>query len=218
MKYHQRKGTSITSEGSSGTRQTGRQALGKTEELGEFVYKIGSGDQADTFIHTTEAIADYAGVNYGWEMRMLVKTRREAVFTKPTMPTVAKVTTRSQAGAETEVSGSASSAQVADYKVELDNYHRDTRAYRENKAKVFVVILGQCTVAVMSWLENGQGLTDLGVNLDVIDLLEKLGRMAFSMRGVQEPFVSLVYSLRCLTMMQQGSKGGVANGQVLQTF
>jgi hypothetical protein len=30
------------------------------------------------------------------------------------------------------------------------------------------------------------------------------------MGGVQEPFVSLVYSLRCLTMMQQGSKEGVA--------
>jgi hypothetical protein len=92
--------------------------------------------------------------------------------------TAAKVTTRSQAGTETKVSGSASSAQMADYKAELDNYHRDTRAYQQNKAKVFVVILRQCTVAVLSWLENGQGLTDLEVNLDVIGLLEKLGRMA----------------------------------------
>jgi hypothetical protein len=50
----------------------------------------------------------------------------------------------------------------------------------------------------------------LEVNLDVIGLLEKLGTMAFSMGGVQEPFVSLVYSLRCLTMMQQGSKEAVA--------
>jgi hypothetical protein len=61
MKYHQRRGTGITSEGSSGTRHTGCQVLGKTKELGEFVYKIGSSDQADTFICTTEAIADYVG-------------------------------------------------------------------------------------------------------------------------------------------------------------
>jgi hypothetical protein len=210
MKYQQRKGAGISSDGSSGTRHAGRQVLGKTEELGEFVYKIGCNDQADAFIRTTEAIAEYVGVNYGWKMRMLVKNRRETVFTKPTMPTAAKVTTRSQAGTETKVPGSVSSAQMADYKAELDNYHRDTREYQDNKAKVFVVILGQCTVAVLSWLENGQGLTDLEVDLDVIGLLGKLETMAFSTGGVQEPFVSLAYSLRRLTMMQQGTKEGVA--------
>jgi hypothetical protein len=70
----------MTSEGSSGTRHTGRQVLGKTEELGEHVYKIGSSDQADTFVRTTEAIADYVGVTYGWAMRVLVKNRKEKVF------------------------------------------------------------------------------------------------------------------------------------------
>jgi hypothetical protein len=204
MKYNQRKGTGMTSEGSSGTRHTGRQVLGKTKELGEHVYKIGSSDQADTFVCTTEAIADNVGVKYGWAMRVLVKNRTEKVFTKPTRPTAAKVTTRSQTGTETEVLGSVSSVQMADYKAKLDNYHRDTRAYRENKAKVFVVILRQCTVAVMSRLETGGGLTDLEVNLDVIGLLEKLESMAFSTGGVQESFVILVGSLRPLTNLQQG--------------
>jgi hypothetical protein len=102
MKYQQQKGIGITSDGSGGTRHTGCQVLGKTEELGEFVYKIGCNDQADAFICTTEAIAEYVGVTYGWEMRMLVKNRFfEKVFTKPTMPTTeAKVTTRSQALAQ----------------------------------------------------------------------------------------------------------------------
>jgi hypothetical protein len=127
MKYRQRKGIGIMSDGSRGTRHTGRHVLGKTKELGEFVYKIRCNDQADAFICTTEAIAEYVGVKYGWEMRMLVKNRFEKVFTKPTMPTTeAKVTTRSQAGTETKVSGSASSAQMADYKAELDNLHQDT--------------------------------------------------------------------------------------------
>jgi hypothetical protein len=186
MKYSQRKGTGMTSEGSSGTRHTGRQVLGKTEELGEHVYKIGSSDQADTFVRTTEAIADYVGVNYGWAMRVLVKNRKEKVFTKPARPTAAKVTTRSQSGTETEVLGSVSSAQMVDYKAELDNYLRDTQEYQENKAKVFVVILGQCTVAVMSRLETGGGLNDLEINLDVLGLLEKLESMAFSTGGVQK--------------------------------
>jgi hypothetical protein len=88
---------------------------------------------------------------------------------------------------------------MADYKAELDNYLRDTREYQENKAKVFVVILGQCTVAVMSRLETGGGLNNLEVDLDVLGLLEKLESMAFSTGGVQESFVTLVGSLRRLT-------------------
>jgi hypothetical protein len=210
MKYSQRKGTGMTSEGSSGTRHTGRQVLGKTEELGEHVYKIGSSDQADTFVRTTEAIADYVGVTYGWAMRVLVKNRKEKVFTKPARPTAAKVTTRSQSSTETKVLGIVSSAQMADYKAELDNYLQDTRKYQENKAKVFVVILGQCTVVVMSRLETGGGLNDLEVDLDVLGLLEKLESMAFSTGGVQESFVSLVGSLRRLTDLRQGPQEGVA--------
>jgi hypothetical protein len=77
----------MMSEGSSGTRHTGCQGLGKTKELGESVYRIGCSDQADTFNCTTEAIAEYVGVNYGWEMMTLVKNRREAVSpSRPCQP------------------------------------------------------------------------------------------------------------------------------------
>jgi hypothetical protein len=207
-------GTDKTSGGSTG-RFSGRQVLGKTEELGEFVYKIGVSDQADMFIRTTEAIADYVGVEYSWEMRLLVKNRHETQFTMPRAPTAAAatgVTTRSQAGTEAEVQAAegVSSAQMAEYKAELDNYHKDTRRYRDDKARVFVVILGQCTVGVKSWLENGGGLIDLEVNRDVKGLLDKLEEMAFSTGGVQDPYVTLTQSLRRLVGLQQGPNEGTA--------
>ena len=40
----------------------GGQVLGKTPELGEFVYKSHTKDQADMYLRTTDAIADYVGV------------------------------------------------------------------------------------------------------------------------------------------------------------
>ena len=51
----------------------GQQHLGKLEQLGELVYKSNTKDQADMYLRTTEAIADYVGVEYGRDMRMLVK-------------------------------------------------------------------------------------------------------------------------------------------------
>lgn len=201
------------SEGSSGygkSKSAGRKVLGKTEELGELVYKIGTSDQSDLFIRTTEAIADYVAVEYSWEQRILVKLKKEAVFTKPTYPTAtASVSTRARAAAvgETEKSTeTVDSAQIIEYKAELEIYHRKLEKYQNDKAKVFVIILGQCTLGVKSWLENGHGLAELEANRDVLGLLKKLEEMAFSTGGDQDPFLTLNLSLRRLIGIQQGTK------------
>jgi hypothetical protein len=41
-------------------------------------------DQGDMYLHTTVAIADFVGVEYGRDMRMLVKHSTEKTLTKPT--------------------------------------------------------------------------------------------------------------------------------------
>jgi hypothetical protein len=192
MAEAQAKDTDRKSGGSSGNgkyKSTGRRVLGKTEELGELVYKIGTADQADLFIRTTEAIADYVGKEYGWELRILVKYRKEAAFTKPKYPTRgAAVQTRSKEG-ETLALEPVDNAQVIEYKAELEIYHRKHQVYLADKAKVFVTILGQCTVGVKGWLENGNGLTQLETDCDVIGLLNKLEEMAFSTGGDLDPFL-----------------------------
>ena len=71
---------------SRGRKTTGEQVLGKEEKLGELVYKFNTKDQADMYLRTTEAIADFVGVEYGRYMRMLVKHSTEKTFTEPMIP------------------------------------------------------------------------------------------------------------------------------------
>jgi hypothetical protein len=58
---------------SRGRKTTGEHVLGKEEKLGELIYKFNTKYQADMCLRTTEAIADFVGVEYGRaDMRMLV--------------------------------------------------------------------------------------------------------------------------------------------------
>jgi hypothetical protein len=66
---------------SRGRKTTGEQVLGKEEKLGELVYKFNTKDQADMYVRTTEAIANFMGVESGRDMRMLVKQGTEKTFT-----------------------------------------------------------------------------------------------------------------------------------------
>jgi hypothetical protein len=210
MAEAQGKDTSKKLAGFSGiggkSKSAGRKVLGKTEELGELVYKIGTSDQADLFIRTTEAIADYVGKEYGWELRNLVKYRKEAEFTKPKYPEkAATVQTRAQAEAS-QAAETVDNAQLIEYKAELEIYYRKEQKYQDDKAKVFVTILGQCTVGVKGWLDNGNGMAELEVNRDVVGLLRKLEQMAFSTGRDQDEFLTLNLSLRRLVAIQQGPK------------
>jgi hypothetical protein len=71
---------------SRGRKTTGEQVLGKEEKLGELGYKFNTKDQADMYLRTTEAFADFVGVEYGRDMRMLVKYSTEKTFTEPRIP------------------------------------------------------------------------------------------------------------------------------------
>jgi Zinc knuckle len=176
-----------------GTGPNGKLILGKTKELGELVYKTNTKDQADMYLRTTEAIADYVGVEYGRDMRMLVKRGKEMTFTEPEDPTSSKVISMEK------------------YKAELNLYHKDKKLYKENKSKVFLVILGQCTQVVKSKLENDEEFEKLEIDDDVVGLLGMLKQMAFSTAGVQEPFWTMQVLLRRLTAINQGPSESVAN-------
>jgi hypothetical protein len=143
-------------------------------------------------------------------MRILVNQGKEAKFTKPVGPTGA-VQTAAKDATEVVGVGPVDSVKMAEYKAELDLYHKDTQEYQNNKEKVFVVILGQCTKAMKSALANGGGLEKLEENKDVVGLLEKLRELAFSTRGIQEPFVTLTESFRHLATINQGTMETMAN-------
>jgi hypothetical protein len=98
-------------------------------------------DSADMYIRTTEAVADYVGKEYGKDMHMLVKNQTERTFTEPRAPRKEESTP----------------GLLEKYKTELDIYHKDCKEYKDNKSKVFVVILGQCLPSVRSKLESDDG-------------------------------------------------------------
>ena len=166
----------------------GQQHLGKLEQLGELVYKSNTKDQADMYLRTTEAIADYVGVEYGRDMRMLVKNGTVRTFTEPKPPEKSEQT----------------DGLLQKYKTELTIFHRDKKEYEDHKSKVFVMILGQCTQTVKSKLESDSGFAALEKTDDVVGLLKKLKEFAFMTGKVQDKFWTLQEVLRRLTQMNQG--------------
>jgi hypothetical protein len=149
---------------SRGRKTTAEQVLGKEEKFGELVYKFKTKDQADMHLRTTEAIADFVGVEYGRDMRMLVEHGTEKTFTEPRIPR----------------SDDTTPGLMEKYKTELRIFHRYKKDFQDNKAKVFVIILGQCTHNVKSKLENDLGYATLEMNNDVVGLLRQLKQMAFA--------------------------------------
>jgi hypothetical protein len=65
-------------------------------------------------------------------------------------------------------------------KTRLGIFRQDKKEFHENKAEVFVIILGQCTHNVKSKLENKLGYATLEMNDDVVGLLRQLKQMAFA--------------------------------------
>jgi len=90
-------------------------------------------------------------------------------------------------------------------------YHKDMKACTEQKAKVFVVILGQCSSEVKNKLVNNVGFETLEDGDDVVGLLKMLKEMAFSTSGVQHPCWTLQNVLRRLTAINQGPSELVSN-------
>jgi hypothetical protein len=192
--------TGVASSGNTvgflrGRKTTGEQILGKEEKLGELVYKFNTKDQADMYLRTTEAIADFVGVEYGRDMRMLLKHGTEKTFTEPRIPR----------------SDDTTPGLMEKYKTEHRIFHREKKEFQDNKAKVFVIILGQCTHNVKSKLENELGYATLEMNDDVVGLLRQLKQRAFESGGVQHPFWTLQIVMRRLLAINQGPREPVTN-------
>jgi hypothetical protein len=85
----------------------GRQVLGKTKGLWEFVFKSDTKDQVAMYLRSTDAIADYVGVEYSRDMRMLIKKGTVRSFNEPSPP-----------------KDTVTSLELEKYKPELSIYHK----------------------------------------------------------------------------------------------
>jgi hypothetical protein len=157
--------------------------------LGQYVFKVNTGNQAEAYIKAIEHIGEYVGLHYSKELQTLVEDQEEATFTEPKAPRK-----------ETEAAYGA----LEKYMAELAIYHKEKREYKDNKAKVFVIIFGQCTDDVKACLLDDSEFATWKKDSNVIGLLGKLRDMAFSTEDVEQKFMALLRIEKKLMLINQG--------------
>ncbi len=157
---------------------------GDIEELGNFVYTYGSRDHCNKFWKTTDAIADYVGREYNKAMRVLVKNSKECPPEEPKEP-----------------EGKVSDVEMKQYEKKLSRYYAKLDEYTEYKAKVFVIIKGQCTLTMKNKVEGMKDYDKIEEDDDVISLLKCLKDLAFTTVDVQYEHWTVVQSLKRLMTM-----------------
>jgi hypothetical protein len=167
-------------------------AFGATRELGEHTYVLNKKVQAEQYIRTTEKIAQYAGLHIGKEMRYVVMYHKEYTITEPPYPEKEEI--------------KASPGRMEKYKVELSAYQKRMDKYDDDKAQLYIVILGQCTEKVKLKLKADPKFEDLEKDYDVVGFLKLLRIIMFSTTGVQHECMAAHEAYRRFTNIVQGPK------------
>jgi hypothetical protein len=90
----------------------------------------------------------------------------------------------------------------------LKQYYFKKERYQEHKAKIFVIVKGQCTTLDMkNRVESLQGYNSIEANDDVIKLLNGLKELTFKTHAVQYGYWTICQTVRrVLTMRQQDNE------------
>jgi hypothetical protein len=176
-----------------GNRNDKNSLRGNIAELGNNVYQqYGTRDQGDRFSRTTEAIADYVGREHSKEMRLLVKNQKENKPKEPVMP---------------DKEEAKLPFVMKKNETELKQYFFKKERYKEHKAKIFVIVKGQCILNMKNIVESLQGYDLIEANDDVIKLLNGLQELTFKTHEVQYGYWMICQTVRrVLTMRQQDNE------------
>jgi hypothetical protein len=166
---------------------------GNIAELGSNIYQYGTRDQGDRFTRATGAIADYVGREYSKEMRLLVLTnQKESKPKEPVMP--------DQKEAKLPFV-------MKKYERELKQYDFKKERYKEHKAKIFVIVKGQCTLNMKNKVESLKGYYSIEASDDVIKLLNGLKELTSKTHDVQYGYWTICQTVRkVLTVRQQDNE------------
>ena len=159
---------------------------GDVSDLGHNVYLYGTKNQGNVYLKTTEAIAEYVGREYNKAMRVLVKNLKESTPVEPKQP-----------------SGKVSDVEMKKYEKELSRYYTKYNEYVEYKAKVFVIIKGQCTLTMKNKVESLKDYEKIEEDDDVIRLLKGLKQLAFTTVDVQYKYWTVCWSMNQVFKMKQ---------------
>ena len=150
------------------------------------VYVIANaGEQADTYTKSTKAIGEYVGRVYGREMKKLVLQLTECGPLEPTYPSEGDEKAK------------------AIWSKEYDHYLKKQEQYRDQKAKVFTIILGQCTKPMRNRVEGTTGYGDVEKDTDVVGLLRMVKDVAFDSNDRKYPHLQAARAWKQLSMIRQ---------------
>ena len=161
---------------------------GDIGELGSNVYMYGTKIQGDRYVKTTEAIGNYVGRMYGKAMKKLVIEGIEAEPDKPVKPTKKTPT----------------AFDIKEYDKRLDFYFRKQEKYEENKAKVFIVIMGQCTLVMKNKVMSCKDYKKMEEEDDVVELLKIIKTLCYQESEMQYEYLSMQNAMQKLLTMKQG--------------
>jgi hypothetical protein len=89
----------------------------------------------------------------------------------------------------------------------LKQYYFKKERYEEHKAKIFVIVRGQCTLNMKNKVESLKGYDSIEANDDVIKLLNGLTELTFKTHEVQYGYWTICQTVRrVLTMRQQDNE------------
>ena len=171
-----------------GRYEHGGKAKGAVEELGKHVYVCEVQGANNKFIKTTEKIADYVGRELGKPMSDLVTGKDNPPKEPEALPASVKK----------------DSHESRKWDKDYDHYLRQKDIYELNKGKVFVIIKGQCTLAVKNKLNSlGAEYAQLEQDIDVIGLLKAIRNIALENAEIQFEHWAAAQALKRLAMVNQ---------------
>jgi hypothetical protein len=200
----QRPRQSTSNEGSHGSYKRGAYRGSRNDKnglqgniawLGNNVYQYGTQDQGDRLTRTTEAIAYYVGRECSKEMRLLMKNQRENKPKETVMPDKEEAT---------------SPFVIKKYETELKQYYFKKERNEEHRAKIFVIVKGQCTLNMKNKVGSLKGYDSIEASDDVIKLLNGLKELTFKTHEVQYGYWMICQTGGGVLTMRQQDNGPFA--------
>ena len=170
-----------------------KELRGAIEELGSNVHCYGNQRQGEFCTKTTESIADYVGREHNEDMRKLVKDGKEITLIEPTDP-----------------EGKETTYKVKKFEKDLARYYEKMDKYNEYKAKVFLVVKGQCSLSMKNKLEAMKEYGKLEKDDDVVGLLKIIKELSYVSTEVKYQYWSMTTMLYKLMNTRQGENETMA--------
>ena len=154
---------------------------GLTEDLKGHIYDVGTISQADQFTATTKALGSYSGRKCTDPQDIIISIERpkDVVIPIPHKRTDIKVDV----------------AKILPGKY-IDGYVKRSQQYRNNKANIYSVAIGQCTEAMQNSLEGEKSYEDIDEELDVIRLLLLIKSITYSSESKSYPVMAIHMEMR----------------------